>query len=162
VFSLTVHCSDNHDTNYSMRNIPHMHHLRIQNTIGMIKRGWMIWHKWCTRFDICKPWNNGHEIYPLHKTQRSPYFPFRNSKLTGRQWKPILLGEMPILVPNQHLASPAPTIHVRHYWRNSTVFQHKPTVWFCHTSRTIQYSNYCQLVEFYIEGEQDFPKERNQ
>jgi hypothetical protein len=28
---------DNQDTNYSMRNIPHMHHLRIQNKIGTIK-----------------------------------------------------------------------------------------------------------------------------
>jgi hypothetical protein len=79
----------------------------------------------------------------------------------GRQWKPILLEERPTLVPNQNPASPAPTIHVRKKKKKSTVFQHKPTVWFCHTSRTIQYSNYCQLVEFYIEGEQDFPKEGN-
>jgi hypothetical protein len=65
----------------------------------------MVCHKWCTRFDNCKPWNNDHIIYPLHKTQCCPYFPFRNYKLTGRQWKPILLGEMPIPVPNQNLAA---------------------------------------------------------
>jgi hypothetical protein len=154
---------DNHDTNYSIRNIPHMHHLRIQNTIGMIKRGRMVCHKWCTRFDIRKPRNNDHEIYPLHKTQCSPYFSFRNSKLTGRQWKPILPGEMPIPVPNKNLAaSPTPTIHVCHYWRNDTVFQHKLTVWFRHTSRTMQHTIYCQPAEFHMEGEQDFPKERNQ
>jgi len=35
-------------------------------------------------------------------------------------------------------------------------------VWFLHTSRRIQFTNYCQPAEFYIEGEQDFPKERNQ
>jgi len=146
-----------------MRNIPHVHHLPIQNTTGMIKRGWMVCHIWCTRFDICKPWNTGHEIYPLHKTQCNPHFPFRNSKLTGRQWKHILREEMPIPIPNQNLAaSPAPTIHVCHYWRTNTVVQHLTTVWFCHTSRTVQYSNYCQPAEFYMKGVQDFPKERNQ
>jgi hypothetical protein len=75
----------------------------------------------------------------------------------------VLLGEMHIPVRNQNpAASPVPTIHACNYWINNTVFQHKPTVWFSHTSRIIQYSNYCQPPEFYIDGEQDFPKERNQ
>jgi len=37
--TLTKFGFDNQDTNYSKRNIPNTHHLRIQNTIGLIKRG---------------------------------------------------------------------------------------------------------------------------
>jgi hypothetical protein len=83
-----------------------MHHLRIQNTIGKIKRECMVRHKWRTRFDIRKPCNNGEEIYPLHERHGSAYFPFRNSKRTGRKSKPVCLG--PIPVPNQNLAAKVP------------------------------------------------------
>jgi len=72
---------------------------------------------------------------------------------------------MPIPVPNQNLA--ASPLQLFAYVTtgeitNNTVFQHKPTVWFCQTSRTIQFSNYCQPAEFLIKGEQDSPKETNQ